>query len=370
MKKLLAILVLGLLLITNVAQAKNIDVGNGITLDIPKNYKYFEINYKKLKSLLVTFPNLKKQIRSKDFKEGLKLFGVGNNSKLMILVENQEALKLVKKLSTSKGITEILKEFEALMEEPMSEFIEEAFTPDIVKKLEGMSSQKKQEKWIDKWFSEPAQAKIIGQIATDALMSLVAKYKLHKYALVITMDKKMDNDTYNELQTIGTNQCVFDFKCKNNKDFQQYIIKEIPNWAKESPMYKSYSFEFNKIETGINSNNDLFFYTQAIMESDVSDYNSKGELFASTKNEKIILAGSTCFKNCDDFSKIVYEILEPMGLLAKKEPKKEKKVAKEKVKQTDDNNGIAQQLNDLNELHKSGVLTDEEFTKAKKKLLN
>ena len=54
----------------------------------------------------------------------------------------------------------------------------------------------------------------------------------------------------------------------------------------------------------------------------------------------------------------------------KKEPKKEKKVAKEKVKQTDDNNGIAQQLNDLNELHKSGVLTDEEFTKAKKKLLN
>ena len=362
MKKLLGIVVLTLLLITNITEAKTIDVGNGIALDVPKNYKYFEINYKKLKSLLVTFPNLKKQISSKNFKEGLKLFGVGNNSKLTILVENQEALKLVKKLSTSKGITEILKEFEALIEEPMSEFIEEAFTPDIVKKLEGISSQKEQEKWIEKWFSEPAQAKIMDQISTDALNSLIAKYKLHKYALVITMDKKMDNDAYNDLQTIGTNQCVFDFKCKNNKDFQQYIIKEIPNWAKESPMYKGFLFEFNKIETGINSNNNLFFYTQAIMESDMSDYNSKGELFASTKNEKIILAGSTCFKNCDDFSKIVYEILEPMGLLAKN--------IENKVKTTDDNNDITQQLKDLNELYKSGALTKEEFEKAKKKLLN
>ena len=43
MKKFLGIVVLGLLLIINVAQAKTIDAGNGITLDIPTNYKYFEI---------------------------------------------------------------------------------------------------------------------------------------------------------------------------------------------------------------------------------------------------------------------------------------------------------------------------------------
>ena len=67
MKKLLGIVVPGLLW-CNLSFAASIDVGNGITLDIPKHYKYFEINYKKLKSLLVTFPNLKKQINSKDFK--------------------------------------------------------------------------------------------------------------------------------------------------------------------------------------------------------------------------------------------------------------------------------------------------------------
>ena len=41
-----------------------------------------------------------------------------------------------------------------------------------------------------------------------------------------------------------------------------------------------------------------------------------------------------------------------------------------KVKTTDDNNDITQQLKDLNELYKSGALTKEEFAKAKKKLLN
>jgi hypothetical protein len=384
MKKLLAILVLGLLLITNVAQAKNIDVGNGITLDIPKNYKYFEINYKKLKSLLVTFPNLKKQIRSKDFKEGLKLFGVGNNSKLMILVENQEALELIKKASTSSGLKEIMKDYEVLMDVPINEFVEEKFTPDLMKKLEKMS-EKKATKWIEEWWAKPTQLKFLNQLSTDVLMSLLEKYNLHKYALIMTMDKKMDNDLYNSLQTIGTSQCVFDFKCKNNKDFQQYIIKEIPNWAKESSMYKDYLFEFKKIKTGINSNKDLFFYTQAVMESDMSDYNSKGELLASTKNEKIILAGSSCFENCDDFLKIIYEIFEPMGLLAKKTETKETKtetketkkkknwITKKKPKKkekTDSNSNLLQQIKDLNEMYKSGALTKEEFEKAKKKLLN
>ena len=47
-----------------------------------------------------------------------------------------------------------------------------------------------------------------------------------------------------------------------------------------------------------------------------------------------------------------------------------KKKSKEEVKQTDDSNDIIQQLKDLNEMYKSGTLTKEEFTKAKKKLLN
>ena len=303
MKKLLGIIILGLLLVVSDTQAKNVDVGNRITIDIPKNYKYFQMNYKKLKNLLVKFPNLKKQINSKDFKESLKFTGVGKNSKLTILVENQEAFKLVKKLSTSKGITKIIKEFESLIEAPMSEFIEKAVTPDIVKKLEGMSSQKEVDEWLEKWFSEPNQDKIITQISNDALKSLIAKCKIHKYAMVITFDKKMDNDAYNDLQTLGKKWCVFDFKCKNNKDVEHYILKEISNLLEETPYYWDNSFEFIETKIGINNKNDLFFYTKMKMENDMSNLYSKGELLASTKNEKLIFATSNCFENCDNFFK-------------------------------------------------------------------
>ena len=313
MKKLLGIIILGLLLVVSDTQAKNVDVGNGINIDIPENYKYFQINYKKLKNLLVKFPNLKKQIKSKDFKESLEFTGVGKNSKLTILVENQEAFKLVKKLSTSKGITKIIKEFESLTETPMSEFIEKAVTPDILKKLEGMSSKKEMEEWFEKWLSEPNQDKIITQITTDALNSLIAKYKIHKYAMVITFDKKMDNDAYNDLQTLGKKWCVFDFKCKNNKDVEHYIVKEMSNLLKEEAFYEDYSIEFIETKIGINNKNSLFFYTKMKMENDMSNlFFSKGELLASTKNEKLFFATSSCSENCDNFFKITNEIFDPI----------------------------------------------------------
>ena len=317
MKKFVGIIVLNFLLIINISEAKILDVGNGIAIDFPKNYKYFEINYKKLNDLLVTFPAFK-IIENKDFKENLKFVGIGNNSKLTILVENQKALKLVKKLSTSKGINEIIKEYEDLTTGPLNEFLEEAFTPDLEKKLQEMSSEKKQEEFIKKWFEEPAQVKILEQIAGDAIMSILAKYKFHKYLIVMTMDKKIENDVYNNLQTIGTSQCTFNFKCKNKKDLQQFLKKELPNWMKQSPLYKgtNYSFKFNKTEIDKNSNNNLFLYAQFDMK-DQADFNTSSEFFVSTKNEKIIFAGSTCFKNCDNFTKIVHEIFEPTGMLKK-----------------------------------------------------
>ena len=301
MKKLLAIVVLGLLW-CNVAQAKPIDVGNGITLDVPKNYKYFEINYKKLKSLLVTFPDLKKQIKSKDYKKNLKLFGIGNNSKLRILVENQEALKLIKKLSTPSGLKDIIKEFEDIAGPLLDEYMEENISEND-KSAWSKMSEKELRKSIEKWYAEPAQVKFMEQLTVKSLKHFLEKYKLDKYVLIVTMDKKMDNDIYNEIQALDTN--------KN-------IKKEISNYLSKSPMYKDTSIEFNILEVGKNSNNDLFLYIQAIMKPDNWDFlNSEGELFLSSKNEKIIFAGTACFKNCDDFSKIIHETFEPIGLLAK-----------------------------------------------------
>ena len=61
----------------------------------------------------------------------------------------------------------------------------------------------------------------------------------------------------------------------------------------------------------------------------------------------------------------------PKKIEKKKEEKKKKlKIKKKKEPKKKMNDDIVQQLKDLNELYKSGVLTKEEFEKAKKKLLN
>ena len=49
---------------------------------------------------------------------------------------------------------------------------------------------------------------------------------------------------------------------------------------------------------------------------------------------------------------------------------KEKPEKKKKITQTDNSNDVVQQIKDLKELYESGFLTEEEFNKAKKKLLN
>ena len=77
------------------------------------------------------------------------------------------------------------------------------------------------------------------------------------------------------------------------------------------------------------------------------------------------------YKEQAEWSKKIYGVTTLVAKIIEQNSSSTKTtVAKEEVKQTDDNKDITQQLKDLSELHKSGALTKEEFTKAKKKLLN
>ena len=107
MKKLLGILVLGLLLISNTVEAKSKSIGNGLTINIPKKYKHFEINFKKLTS---TFPAIKKMLDEDEIdKEEFESFGIGPNAKLLVIADNQKPIAILKKLFSSGGLEKIMK---------------------------------------------------------------------------------------------------------------------------------------------------------------------------------------------------------------------------------------------------------------------
>ena len=65
-----------------------------------------------------------------------------------------------------------------------------------------------------------------------------------------------------------------------------------------------------------------------------------------------------------------FDFTEKLKITKETKEKPEKKKIKKKITQMDNSNDIVQQIKDLKELYESGFLTEEEFNKAKKKLLN
>ena len=85
-------------------------------------------------------------------------------------------------------------------------------------------------------------------------------------------------------------------------------------------------------------------------------------LFLAEHNDKTYAFISACYINCSKFNSNFDKMTKPMFSTD---------VQTQKTKSSLSNDGdLTEQLKALGELYKSGVLTKEEFTKAKKKLLN
>ena len=101
--------------------------------------------------------------------------------------------------------------------------------------------------------------------------------------------------------------------------------------------------------TGENITRGLFFWP-AIIQS----YNNANEAIAAANNRKVHIFNIMRSKNCTGLGTMVVETTT---------------MVQQGTNISEDEN-LTQELKDLSELHKSGALTDEEFTKAKNKLLN
>ena len=349
-KRVLGILVLGLLLITNVTEAKTKDIGNGLTIDIPKKYKYFEINFIKLMS---TFPAIKKMLsEDQSAKDDLEEFGVGQKAKLVAIADNKKPIAKLKQLFSKDGLEKIMKQDI----EPLSEkYIDKFCKTNDCEKLSKLPQEEQ----------EAILAKILQPAWFDLLKN---KWKLNRYALLFIGDKTLSDEYIEVLEG------EYEYYAEYNEEEMKETIKEIvegwkEDWKEENEnIYSGLnqavidSFDVNKFKVGRNYNNEPYAYGTMIWNiPDFAD-DGKAELIVTTINKKIFAALITCYRNCSNTNKIFAEILEPTNLL--------KKTKKKETTQATDSNNITQQLKDLNEMYKSGALTKEEFEKAKKKLLN
>ena len=130
------------------------------------------------------------------------------------------------------------------------------------------------------------------------------------------------------------------------------ISEAVLNYGAQS--YKISSFKFSRDKA-----NDLFASLKSrasYLIHDIYTFKTNDEAYATFKNNTLYFIYRICFSDCSNY-KSFRSMIKPISNLEKR------------VNKSNDSNFI-DQLEKLSELYKSGILTKEEFEKAKKKILN
>ena len=198
----------------------------------------------------------------------------------------------------------------------------------------------------------PTVFKKIDQYIRPFIDKFKSDYEFDKITLIFIGDKKLE--FVNELKKLSISEA------------KNLLSEGIKTMSKEDPAFKIYK-DF-KYKIGKNLKGNLYLYSNDISYLDSDPlfkqlkYIKKSDTILTTDNEKLVTISSQCIKKCN--STDFLQIIGPTNLY--------KGFANNQIKTPiiKNNSDIVSQLKKLNDLYKSGVLTKDEFNKAKKKLLN
>ena len=238
-------------------------------------------------------------------------------------------------------------------EDPM----ENEYIKSIIKKYESKLERK--------MFQDPFKA---GKWIISEMKKIMKKEKIDFITYVFVTNKTLIEmasgedeiiDMLTELQSMNNSELI-----KQTKE----IKKEIASFegaSSTSYAVGSTTFKYNKLKIGKNKNESLFLkgpskFFWAINESMTID--AKLNVYLGEHNNRTYGFISACYVDCSKFNSKFNNMIKPVFSMSKK-------TLKTKTS-TPTNNNFIEQLEQLNSLFKSGVLTEEEFEKAKKKILN
>jgi hypothetical protein len=238
-------------------------------------------------------------------------------------------------------------------EDPM----ENEYIKSIIKKYEGTFERK--------MLQDPLKA---GKWVISEMKKIMKKEKIDfiTYAFVINktlieMSSGEDEiiDMLIELQSMNNSELI-----KQTKEIKKQIASiEGANSIRYA--FGPTTITYNKLKIGKNKNGNLFlkgpskFFT-AINETMTID--AVLNIYLGEHNNRTYGFISACYVDCSKFNSKFDKMIKPVFSTIKKNVK---------AKTTNSsNNDFTEQLELLNSLYKSGVLTKEEFEKVKKKILN
>ena len=212
---------------------------------------------------------------------------------------------------------------------------QESVLEPIMKKIESknFSSEKSMINFLSKEFKK-----------------LIEKNKYQGVIWVLVSDKNLEDTNYDLFETVQSlkNMSQTDMN-KAALEYKKEIKDELSLDVVEGMNLKISKFKIEK-----NKINSPSFDLK--IAGNIFNINWDMEIYGYLKNNKPIIVGSECIGKCKDVSGIKNMIVYSNSALSNTS--------------SESSFNIVENLKKLNDLYKSGVLSKEEFEKAKKKLLN
>ncbi len=339
-KKFLGIVVLGLLLCSNV-EAQKKKIGNGLFINIPNKYKYFELTFTQLVS---RFPEI---ISDKPIYND---FGIGMGAKLIVIANNQKTIKFFKDITSVSGLEKLNKKH---VQPLIQKFQDQKFLDKMMKIIQKIEpnvdfenmTEEEMINLMEKISNDPKMIKAFERLFKPHFKKFNAEYNPDKYTILLIGDKKakfIDEIRNKDIDQL--NKIVRDALIELYEGTADPSLKDIKDWQ----------FKIAK-----NHDGNLYLYSDDSLQSPYVSSKFYQEIFLTAYDNKLFLALSICVKKCNGSTDFL-NIVKPSNLYVESNPNIDATAS----------NDLTEQLKTLNELYKSGALTKEEFVKAKKKLLN
>jgi len=298
--------------------SKILNIENKIQIEVPASHKFIKYDNEEIKNSIEEF------------------------------IENYEGMKIDLYLVGPKKYVDLEK---AILdgEDPM----DNEYVRSIMNKLEKKNF--KDEVRAGKWMVSEAK-KIMKKEKIDFIT----------YALVSNQSWiKISAEEEDELGAMINELQIMDNQ--ELKEATKEIRKEITKLSgnnKSIPINDSMTINLSKFDIAKNENNELFLKSNGklIMIFGAIKLDVLLNVFIDEHKSKTYAFISACYVDCSKFNSKFNNMIKPVFSTIKKSIKS--KTTKSS------NNNFVEQLEQLNSLYKSGVLTKEEFEKAKKKILN
>ena len=184
--------------------------------------------------------------------------------------------------------------------------------------------------------------------ATKEIINLMKKNKYQGVIWVLVSENNLEDTDYElfeavesikKMSQIEMNNAALEYKKELNLDM------DLPD---------GFNFKISKFKIEKNKINSPALDLKIV--SNMFNINWDMEIYAYLKNNKPIIIGSECIGKCKDITNVKNKINFSKTISANTS--------------NDSSSNFIEDLNRLSNLYKSGIITKEEFEKAKKKLLN